>query len=58
MSAQAVNVSPFPQPPEYARNYTDANIKNKAVLPPPNIPNQYTVFGEDYDIHEVCTLFF
>jgi hypothetical protein len=33
------NVSPFPQPPEFALNYTTDNIKNQRTLKPP--PGKY-----------------
>uniref|UniRef100_A0A0R3RY47 C2H2-type domain-containing protein n=1 Tax=Elaeophora elaphi TaxID=1147741 RepID=A0A0R3RY47_9BILA len=52
MAAHPVGVSPFPQPPEYARQYTDANVAKKNVLPPPAIPSEFTVFGEEYNFEE------
>uniref|UniRef100_A0A0N5ALY0 C2H2-type domain-containing protein n=1 Tax=Syphacia muris TaxID=451379 RepID=A0A0N5ALY0_9BILA len=45
-------VSTFPQPPEYAKHYTDENIEKKTVLPPPPVPNEFTVFGEEYNFDE------
>lgn len=45
-------VSAFPQPPEYAKQYTDENIGKKTVLPPPPVPNEFTVFGEKYNFDE------
>uniref|UniRef100_A0A0M3I9G9 Mediator of RNA polymerase II transcription subunit 7 n=2 Tax=Ascaris TaxID=6251 RepID=A0A0M3I9G9_ASCLU len=48
---QAV-ISPFPQPPEYAKQYTDENISKKVVLPPPPVPTEFTVFGEEYNFEE------
>ncbi|VDN50659.1 unnamed protein product [Dracunculus medinensis] len=47
-----IGVSPFPQPPEYAKQYTNENIAKKNVLPPPPIPCEFTVFGEDYNFEE------
>ncbi|VDM97751.1 unnamed protein product [Thelazia callipaeda] len=52
MAAHPVAVSPFPSPPEYARQYTDANVAKKNVLPPPPVPNEFTVFGEEYNFAE------
>ncbi|CAG9529769.1 unnamed protein product [Cercopithifilaria johnstoni] len=52
MTSHSVGVSPFPQPPEYARQYTDANVAKKNVLPPPVIPSEFTVFGEEYNFEE------
>ncbi|VDK57501.1 unnamed protein product [Anisakis simplex] len=53
MSSQPQNiVSPFPQPPEYAKQYTDENIAKKVVLPPPPVPTEFTVFGEEYNFEE------
>lgn len=57
MTAHPVGVSPFPQPPEYARQYTDANVAKKNVLPPPVIPSEFTVFGEEYNFEEVFQSF-
>lgn len=51
---QAV-ISPFPQPPEYAKQYTDENISKKVVLPPPPVPTEFTVFGEEYNFEEVSS---
>ncbi|MFH4974378.1 hypothetical protein AB6A40_001087 [Gnathostoma spinigerum] len=45
-------VSPLPQPPEYAKQYTDENIERKCVLPPPPVPTEFTVFGEEYNLDE------
>lgn len=53
MAAQPVSISPFPQPPEYARQYTDTNVAKKNVLPPPIVPTEFTVFGEEYNFEEV-----
>lgn len=50
--AAAAAVSPFPQPPEYAKQYTDENIAKKLVLPPPPVPTEFTVFGEEYNLEE------
>ncbi|KAI6189903.1 Mediator of RNA polymerase II transcription subunit 7 [Aphelenchoides bicaudatus] len=44
------NVSPFPQPPEYALNYTTDNIKNQRTLKPPPVPKKFSVFGEEIDM--------
>ncbi|VDK69483.1 unnamed protein product [Onchocerca ochengi] len=52
MTTHPVGVSSFPQPPEYARQYTDANVAKKNVLPPPIIPSEFTVFGEEYNFEE------
>ncbi|VDK77200.1 unnamed protein product [Litomosoides sigmodontis] len=52
MATHPVGVSPYPQPPEYARQYTDANVAKKNVLPPPAIPTEFTVFGEEYNFEE------
>lgn len=57
-SAIQVGVSPFPQPPEYAKQYTNENIAKKNVLPPPPIPCEFTVFGEDYNFEEVLAVLF
>lgn len=51
-TASAAAISPFPQPPEYSKQYTDENIAKKAVLPPPPVPNEFTVFGEEYNLEE------
>lgn len=58
MAAHPIGVSPFPQPPEYARQYTDANVAKKNVLPPPVIPSEFTVFGEEYNFEEVFDMAF
>lgn len=58
MAAHPVGISPYPQPPEYARQYTDANVAKKNVLPPPAIPTEFTVFGEEYNFEEVPNLSF
>ncbi|VDP16423.1 unnamed protein product [Onchocerca flexuosa] len=58
MAAHPVGVSSFPQPPEYARQYTDANVAKKNVLPPPIIPSEFTVFGEEYNFEEVSIFFY
>lgn len=47
------NVSPFPQPPDYALNYTTDNIKNQRTLKPPPIPKKFSVFGEEIDLEVV-----
>lgn len=57
MATHPVGVSPFPQPPEYARQYTDANVAKKNLLPPPSIPSEFTVFGEEYNFEEVSLFF-
>lgn len=51
--APTQNVSPFPQPPEFALNYTSENIKNQRTLKPPPIPKKFTVFGEEIDMEGV-----
>ncbi len=57
MTTHPVGVSSFPQPPEYARQYTDANVAKKNVLPPPIIPSEFTVFGEEYNFEEVSIFY-
>lgn len=49
----AQTTSPFPAPPEFAKQYTEENIKNGAYLPPPPIPMHYTVFNEEYNLEGV-----
>uniref|UniRef100_A0A1I7W6G5 Mediator of RNA polymerase II transcription subunit 7 n=1 Tax=Heterorhabditis bacteriophora TaxID=37862 RepID=A0A1I7W6G5_HETBA len=50
VTAQAV--SPFPAPPDYAQHYTSDRIAQGAVLPPPPVQSEFTVFGEDYNLDD------
>ncbi|CEF65535.1 Zinc finger, C2H2 domain and Mediator complex, subunit Med7 family and Zinc finger C2H2-type/integrase DNA-binding domain and Zinc finger, C2H2-like domain-containing protein [Strongyloides ratti] len=45
----AINISPFPLPPEYAQEYTTDNIKSGRFRYPPPIPKKYKLFGIEYD---------
>ncbi len=47
----------FPLPPiSYYKNYTDENVKNGAVLKPPDVVNgSYTMFGDAFDVSSVKT---
>lgn len=53
---------PFPSPPDFAENYTTENIKayfegrGGPALPPPPIPNKFTVFNEEFDLEGVINI--
>ncbi|CAB3408635.1 unnamed protein product [Caenorhabditis bovis] len=44
----AQTISPFPNPPEYAQNYTNERIENGSAPLPPMPHNEFKVFGEEY----------
>ncbi|CAD6190920.1 unnamed protein product [Caenorhabditis auriculariae] len=50
LAAQAV--SPFPNPPPIAAEYTNERISQGGTLPPPAVQKEFTVFGEEYKFED------
>ncbi|CAI5437605.1 unnamed protein product [Caenorhabditis angaria] len=46
----AQTVSPFPNPPDYALQYTSERISHGSILDPPAPQTEFRVFGEDYKL--------
>lgn len=53
----AQTTSPFPTPPDFAKQYTEENIRNGNYLPPPPLSLHYTVFNEEYSLEGVIFFF-
>lgn len=45
----------FPNPPIYAKLYSEAHVEAGTCPPPPPVPKKFKVFGEEYDLEEVCS---
>lgn len=46
----------FPDPPLYVKFYTADAVNSGTAPPPPPVPKQFKVFGEENDLDAVCLL--
>uniref|UniRef100_A0A7E4VJG4 Mediator of RNA polymerase II transcription subunit 7 n=1 Tax=Panagrellus redivivus TaxID=6233 RepID=A0A7E4VJG4_PANRE len=42
----------YPNPPIFAKYYTERAVARKRCPPPPPIPKKFVIFGEQYDLEE------